>query len=373
MRDRMQDTDLDEMAAMAGKHCVAPKWLQYDDDFSTARLDSKRLIEHEAFLNEAHGAFESVLLTAAQATDIMTKLWEAKKEDWKDKLNIDTAAADWIATMSSRLRAMTKDVVESAGRKTPPQWVLTHFPAAVAKEFARRSKSKTACGQAWWDDEFKNAYRDGIGGNGKKNYAVEMITPDTEDDYMRCKFEDGVIMELADITGKEYKAKQDCAKPASRVVWEGKLGDGTRLQLKKLKDGKAILYEGIGKKEVALCQAVLTTLGEGNEAAVIDLLKQLAEEYALGRIEKLLIKAEKDKRIKAKKPPARKTEKKETVADTEAPAAAAPAVGHKRKVTATAPAATTDPAAAPAGGRKRIARSLPPIPSSSELHPSDSD
>ena len=81
MRDRMQDTDLDEMAKMAGKHCVAPKWLQYDDDFSTARHDSKRLIEHEAFLNEAHGAFESVLLTAAQATDIMTKLWEAKKED----------------------------------------------------------------------------------------------------------------------------------------------------------------------------------------------------------------------------------------------------------------------------------------------------
>ena len=104
--------------------------------------------------------------------------------------------------------------------------------------------------------------------------------------------------------------------------------DGTVVRVKKQSKagirGIASIHQGQGKEEKHLCQAVLGSLGDGGEDTVLEILRELAEQYVRGGVEKVHLKKEKEKRMKVEKEERAKSEKqaspKEPVAEGASPA-----------------------------------------------------
>jgi len=100
-------------------HVTDPDFLPYDDDYQKARVQGELITKNMQMWESLYSADPSLSYTKKLAMDAMGIVYEEKKYTMSDK-----GKDDWVATVSSRLRAQGRHIAQASLKRPPPDFEI---------------------------------------------------------------------------------------------------------------------------------------------------------------------------------------------------------------------------------------------------------
>ena len=273
-----------------------PKFLAYDDDFATARVQPELILKQVKMWKKLKSVQGNLSFSKAVALDCFKTLVERRGPDW-----IKGDASQWAEVMQNRFRAMGSHIHKAESATHPPKWVGSlpwvkeneRSTAAAAEKSPEEPKAVEVTYGYGYDSEHEKGFRFKHGVKKKIEWATEMFAAADDADPgegVWLKFADGTSKQLQDYTVAMLRRKEEVAqKDGSLVVhWTG-TKDGKQLVLKPRKDRKSLisLYED-GAQILQCREDALDGLDINN--TVVEVMTAIAKKYESGAVARVSLK-----------------------------------------------------------------------------------
>ena len=259
------------LASILAPHATGPKFLPYDDSLPEAKVEPAKILRNTDMWLQLFDHYPTLSLGGI---NVRKKAFQKilDDSDWDTIKNDTQAAADWVKTMGSRLRAQARHISQAISHGT---------------KWANVFKGKLEVG---FDPEQMRAWRRTSPTN--QEWSVSIDCAGNDESPVTATWADGTSSKVEAVTCEELgMMKSNSESKSKKPHWEGPHNETKGLIEVLTKKSSGEMWVKIFEDGRQICQCREEAFGDAEQTVAA--MSSLAKRYANQEIEKVMLRKEK--------------------------------------------------------------------------------